>query len=176
MEKKRSVNLCSIYVLPLLGLNQWSFGSVDKYVNSYVAEDDEHIVVECKHPYSVIITNNANYKLSFEKDGNYFAVFNVPTFYRDDVKRFREGKYSKFTESAKNTIRKKSGLTYRSPVVGGKFNTASELLALDKDKVLKEYWEKELAVKISDEAELMSIPGEDNFYDLRLSNKLMTTM
>lgn len=174
MEEKRSVNLCSKYVLPLLGINQFSFGSPSKYVNSYVSEDDEHIIVECLHPYSTIITNHANFKLSFEKDRHYFAVFEVPVFYKDDIKRFREGKYSKFSESAKNTIKKKSGLTWRAPQAAGGYKSAPELLALDKDKELKRHLERELVVKIDDDAELASIPGEDNFFDLKLSNKLET--
>lgn len=176
MSDKRSVNLCSTYVLPLLRLNQFSFGSSDKFVSSYISEDDEHIVVECLHPFSAIITNHANYKLNFEKYGHYFAVFEVPIFYKDDIKKFRQGKYSKFTEAAKNAIRKHSGLTYKVPVMGGGFNSALELLALDRDKSLKKYWEDKIGVKIDNEAELMSIPGEDNFYDLRLSNKLESTI
>lgn len=175
MNEKRSVNLCSTYVLPLLGLNQWSFGSTDKFVNSYISEDDEHIVVECTHPYTIIITNHANYKFNFTKDGSYFAVFEVPVFYKTDVKRFREGKYSQFTDSAKNLIRKKSGLTYKSPVLGGGFKTALELLALDKAEELRDHWEQVLKVRIDKDAELMSIPGNDNFYDLKLSSKLEST-
>lgn len=161
-------------MLPLLGLNRFSFGSPDKFVNSYVTEDDEHIVVECTHPYSAIITNHANYKLGFNKGNCYFAVFEVPRFYREDVKKFREGKYSRFSKQAKDLICKKSGLTYRVPVAGGGYNSALELLALEKDKELRKYWEDKLAVRISEEAELMSIPDESNFYNLQLSNKLET--
>lgn len=172
MSEKRSVNLCSNYILPLLGLNKWSFGSPDRFVSSYISEDDTYIVVECTRPYSTIITNHANHKLNFEKDGSYFAVFDVPQYYRDDIKRFREGKYSKFSESAKNLIRKKSGLSYKVPAINGGFKTALELLALDKHEELRKHWEQELQVKIDKDAELMSIPGEDNFYNLKLSNKL----
>jgi hypothetical protein len=172
MSEKRSVNLCSIYVLPLLGLNRYSFGSPEKFINSYVSEDDKHIVVECTHPFTSIIVNHANFKFTMEKDEKYIAVFNVPVYYMDDVKKFREGKYSQFTDSAKTMIRKKSGLTYKVPVPGGGYRSALELLALDKDKELKSYWEKLLQIKLSLDAELASIPGEDNFYNLNLSNQL----
>lgn len=176
MEQKRSVNLCSKYMLPLLGLNRYSFGSSDRYfVNSYIAEDDAHIVVECTTTFSTIITHNANYRFSFEKDGHYFGVFSVPVFYKGDVKRFREGKYSKFTDSAKTAIRSKSGLQWRVPVVGG-YKSAKELLALEKDEALRENMERELAVKIDKDAELISIPNDDNFFDLKLSNKLESTV
>jgi len=172
MSEKRSVNLCSTYVLPLLGLNRYSFGSPEKFINSYVSEDDLHIVVECTHQYSTVIVNHPNFKLGMEKGDVYIAVFDVPVYYREDVKKFREGKYSQLTESAKNMIRKKSGLPYKVPIPGGGYRSAPELLALDKDKVLKKHLEESLGTKIDNDAELASIPGEDNFYNLNLSNKL----
>lgn len=172
MEDKRSVNLCSTYMLPLLGLNKWSFGSPEKFVNSYINEDNKYIVVECTHPFSAIITNHANFKFSMETANSYLAVFEIPVYYREDVEKFRQGKYSQFTDSAKNLIRKKSGLTYKVPVPGGGYRSALELLALDKDKQLKKYWEDTLSVKLSDDAELASIPGDDNFYELNLSTQL----
>ena len=178
MSEKRSVNLCSTYVLPLLGLNKFSFGTPEKFINSYVNEDDTHIVVECTHPYSIIITNHANFKFSLQENESYLAVFEVPVFYREDVKRFREGKYSQLTDAAKNAIRKKSGLTYKVPVPGGGYRSALELLALDKDKALRRHLEETLSnptspVKISEDAELASVPGKENFYDLNLSNQLL---
>lgn len=175
MNEKRSVNLCSIYVLPLLGLNRYSFGSPDKFVNSYIAEDDKHVVVECLHPYNSLITNHTNYKLNFDRDNSYFAVFEIPQYYKEDVRKFKEGKYSKFTDSAKNLIRKKSGLPYKVPKVGGRYESALELLVLDRAEELRKHLEDKLAVKISNEAELGSIPGEDNFFDLKLSNRLEST-
>jgi len=172
MTEKRSVNLCSVYILPLLGLNKLSFGTSERFITSYVSEDDLHVVVECTHPYTAVITNHPNFKFSMEKDGKYFAVFNVPEFYLSDVKKFRKGKYSQFSESAKQLIIKKSGLAYRRPTADGKFSTDLKLLALTKDKELKKHWETLLQVKIDDDAELASIPGEDNFYRLELSDKL----
>ncbi len=178
MSEKRSVNLCSIYVLPLLGLNRWSFGMPEKFVNSYLSEDNEHVVVECKNPHPAVITQHANFKFNFEKDGSHFAVFEAPIGYKDDLMKFRQGKYSKFSENAKNQIRKKSGLTYKVPIPNkGGYKSALELLALDKDKELKKYWETILSnpsspVVLDDDAELASIPGEDNFYELKLSNQL----
>lgn len=188
MSEKRSVNLCSTYVLPLLGLNRWSFGLPERFVNSYVNEDNTHIVVECTSPFTATITQHASFKFSFERDNKYFAVFESPIGYKEDIQRFREGKYSLFSENAKNLIRKKSGLSYKVPVPGkGGFKSALELLALDKDKELKKYWEKKLStweehpgsgsvVKIEDDAELASIPGGDNFYELKMSHHLETLL
>lgn len=172
MEAKKSTNLCSTYILPLLGLSRYSFGPVDKFINSYVSTDDEHIVVECSNPFTLVITCHANFKFSMENNGIYTAVFSIPTFYKKDVEKFKVGKYSQFSNSAKDLIRKKSGLKYKVPIQGGGYRSAMELLALDKDKELKKYWEGLLNVELSDDAELASIPGEDNFYDLNLSTQL----
>ncbi len=172
MAEKRSINLCSCYILPLLGLNQFSFGNPERFVNSYVSEDDKHVVVECTHSYSTIITNHANFKFNIEKEGRHYAVFEVPVFYQSEVPKFREGKYSTFSVQAKELIKKKSGLKYKSPTFSGKFETSLELLALDKDKELKTYWEKKLNVKLDEDAELMSIPDETNFHRLNLTRQL----
>lgn len=172
MSDKRSVNLCSIYVLPLLGLNRFSFGAPERFINSYVSEDSLHVVVECTHPCSLVISNHANFKFEFKREEKHLAVFEVPIYYKEDVIKFKEGKYSKLSDSAKTLIRKKSGLTYKVPIPGGGFKSALELLALDKDKELKLYWEKRIGEKLPEEAELQSIPGEDNYYTLNITNKL----
>lgn len=167
MEKK-SVNLCSVYMLPLIGLNQWSFGNnVSNFVNSYVSEDNAHLVVELKGTVTSIITGHQNYKFAYSKDKNSFAVFEVPAAYKSDVAKFREGKYSTFSDQAKKLIKKNSGLKYKKATPQG-LESAVELLALDKEKDLKVYLEEKLGVRLSDEAELASIPGEENFIKLNL--------
>lgn len=176
MDKERSVNLCSKYVLPLLGLSRHSFDSfgASRFINSYVSQDDMYIVVECTHPFSAVITNHANYCFCLKKDKNYLAVFEVPVYYREDVVKFRKGAYSKLSDAAKNLIKKKSGLTYRQPAKGGKYNTAIELLALDKDPVLREYWEEKIGERLPPDAELFSIPDETNFYELDITTNIET--
>jgi hypothetical protein len=177
MDKPRSANICNVYVLPLLALNKHAFGPEGNFVNSYVSEDDNHVVVECLRPFTTVITNHPNYCFSMMRDNNYLAVFQVPDFYKEDVKLFRKGQYSKFSEQAKERIRKKSGLTYRAAGNSGQYRTALELLALDKDPVAKEYWERKLSnkgskVTLPDDAELASIPDENCFYTLNLTSQL----
>lgn len=172
--EKRSVNLCSTYILPLLGLNRWSFGAGGKeFINSYISTDDKYIVVECTNPHTVVTTRHPNFKFSMEKDGNYFAIFEIPVFYNEDVQKFKEGKYSLFSDSAKNLIKKKSGLKYKVPRADGRYDSALELLALDKAEELREYWERRINVKIDRTAELASIPGDENYYQLSLTNQLV---
>lgn len=171
MEKeKRSFNLCTTYILPLIGLNKFSFGNNnDSYINSYLSEDDSHVIVELQGYVSNLIANHANYRFAYPKEGHNFVVFELPSSFKKDVQRFREGKYSEFSEDAKKLIRKKSGLKYKVPVVGGKVETDIALLALDKDQELREYLEKKLGVKLAESAELASIPGEENFLELGLT-------
>jgi hypothetical protein len=163
-------------MLPLIGLNQWSFGSTtDNFVNSYISEDNQHIIVEMRGNITTIISNHTNYRFGFNKEGHNFVVFEIPEFYRKDVAKFREGKYSEISEQGKNLIRKKAGLKYKIPKMGGGVETAVELLALDKDPDLRKHLEEKLSnqgsyVKIDPDAELASIPGEDNFYQLELTH------
>lgn len=172
--EKRSYNLCSTYMLPLLGLNKYNFGE-RYFINSYVNEDNKHLVVELSKPPMLEIINQSTFKFQFTKNGNTFCVFEIPTLYKEDVVKFREGKYSLMSESAKNAIRKRSGLIYRQPIPGKKTtNTDVQLMVLDKDEVLRNYLERELDVKIGKDVELGSIPGDDNFYALNLSTKLET--
>lgn len=167
MEQKRSTNLCSIYILPLIDLNKYSFGDVTNFVNSYLNEDDLLVVVKVQKPVKNMLTHGL-FRFSYDQDGHVYYVFELPTKYSEIAKKFREGKYSLFSEEAKNQIKKRSGLSYRVPTSAGGVKSAKELLALDKDKKLREKWEAELDVKLSQDAELMDIPGEDNFIQLSM--------
>lgn len=174
--EKRSYNLCSTYVLPMLGLNKFSFGTTtDAFINSYLSDDDRHVVVHTIRPVSSLVANNPAFRFKFDNEGKNYSVFEIPSFYLGDVLKFKEGKYSQFSNPTKEQIRKKSGLNYKVPLAGGGMRSARELLALDKDPELRKAMESELAVKIHVDAELASIPGDDNYFDLKLSNKLEAT-
>lgn len=174
MYEKRSNNLCSTYMLPLVGLNRMSFGGTN-FITSYVDEDNVHIVAEVRIVTSVIQQMHC-FRFEFTRDGCTYAVFEIPSILRDTVKLFREGKYSQFSEESKSVIRKKSGLPYKVPK-GTKYESARELLALDKDQKLREALEQELSnigspVRINSSAELASIPGEDNFFTMNMSTSI----
>lgn len=171
MESKRSVNLCSVYMLPLLGLNRWSFGE-NNFVNSYVNEDNTHLLVEIK-TITTLITSHPKFRFEYRtEDGKLMAVFEVSPEHRKTVELFREGKYSQFSDVSKTIIRKKSGLRYKAVQADGTIKSARELLALDKDKELRKVMEKELNVKIPENAELASIPGDENFFKLNLKKTI----
>lgn len=170
MYNKGSVNLCSTYMLPLIGLNHKSFGE-NNFVSSYISETDAHLVVELKMIPPLVI-GHSKFVFKFKSGDNSYAVFEVPPQFQNTVKLFREGRYSRFSDEAKTMIRKKSGLRYRAIQPNGVMKTARELLALDRDKELKKALEEELDEKIEKDAELASIPGEENFFKLNMSKSV----
>lgn len=165
MQTKRSDNLCNVYILPLLNLTRNSFGERSNFVNSYITHDRKNLVVEVKKLYSHIF-DHVYYVTDMTAGDKTYVIFSIPSQYEDTVKKFVEGKYSQFDPNVKHIIKTRSGLKYKLPVANNKVSTARELLALDKDPDLKETLEKELDVKISKDAELMSIPSEENFLDV----------
>ncbi len=165
MQIKRSDNLCNIYILPLLNLTRNSFGERSNFVNSYLSNDRKHLIVEVKKLYSHIF-DHSQYVTDMTSGDKTYVVFSIPSQYEDTVKKFVEGKYSQFDPNVKHIIKTRSGLKYKLPVANNKVSTARELLALDKDPDLRNTLERELDVKISADAELMSIPSEDNFLDV----------
>lgn len=168
METKRSDNLCNFYVLPLLGLNKTSFGGSKNFINSYLSKDTQFAVVMLKEAIPSF-EEHPQYAVDYKDDqGNTILVFSIPIEFKPTMVKFVEGKYSQFSDRAKQLIKQKSGLNYKAPVGGGKVSTARELLALDKDPDLKKVWEQELGVKLAVDAELMDIPNDRNFYDLRV--------
>lgn len=157
---ERSVNLCTYYLLPLIGLNRHTFGKPENFINCYIADDRKHLVVELTE-FPLSLENHANYKFDFEHEGAILVVFEMPVQYLPTVIKFMEGKYSKFSDEVKSIIKKKSGLRWNVPLEGGKTVSAKELLALDRDRVLREKLEEQLNIHIPIDAELMSSPYEE---------------
>lgn len=170
MSKK--FNLCTTYILPLVGLNKWCFGSTtDKFINAYISEDNNYVVVELTDKVAVPI-KAVGHEFTFTENDKYYMVFKLQSRFVRDIELFREGKYSEFSSDCKEVIRRKSGLKWGAIHSSGRPEWAIELLKLDKDKDAREAMEAELDVKIDPKAELISIPGEDNFFNLNLNNKL----
>lgn len=154
-------------MLPLLNLNRFSFGSRDNFVDSYISNDDHHIVVKV-NSFQQKFTSHQNYRFDFSKDSHIWIVYEIPGQYLDAVKKFREGKFSQFSNEVKSIIKSRSGLKWRVPRTPRTVISAIELLALDRDRDLKDKIERSLEVKLPDDAELMSIPEESNYIDIEL--------
>lgn len=169
--KKRN-DLCNCYILPLLNLNKTSFGGVSNFINSWLSKDLEHVVVEVKEVLTSPETHE-DYVTDFKTDrGNTLIVYKLQPHWKPTAIKFKEGAYSQFSKEAKDRIKHKSGLNYKKRTDDPKYTrTARELLALDKDPDLRELIEAEMAaigVKLPKDAELISSPYEEDFYDLKL--------
>lgn len=171
MILKRSNNLCSTYMLPLVGFNPSSFG-IGNFVTSYVNETNEYLVVKIKQ-INNLIKANQKYRFDFVKDGYTFVVFEIPKQHQEAVRLFKEGKYSQFPEESKQAIRINSRLPYKVMQPNGQHSSAPDLLVLEKHEKVKKLLEQELDEKIDPSAELASIPDDSNFYSLNLSSQLV---
>jgi len=171
--EKQSDNLSNFYIMPLLKLNKKTFS--DNFINSYVSNDHRKLIVKLKNNIEdeSIYKNHVHYDNDFlDEENNLIVLYRIPRIFRPTIALFKEGKYSKFSPEVKNLIIKYSGLPYKQqrrlpnakPSDKPIMMTARPLAALEKSRSLRIAMEKELNVKISKDAELMSIPNKEEFY------------
>ena len=163
-------NISVYFLLPLLGLNKFSLGGGDNFINSFLSYNGKIIIV---------VQNKDNIEHDYWDHPNYLTDFNIevpnamttgivysiPEEFISDHAKFVAGEYSKFSEQAKKKIREVSGLPYKTPIPGSvKFNTHKLLLVLDKSSVLKSWLEKRLEIIIPEHDELLERPDIDQEY------------
>lgn len=170
-------NLTTYFMLPLLKLNYKSFGE-DNFINSYLTREGQ-LVVEIKDKdIAGAYWDHHNYITDFDLEVT-TIIFEIPTMFDKDVKKFMEGKYSEMDLLTKDIIKKYSGLNWRVPtgqfresVVDGRtvkeelFSNSRYLMALDRDSRLKDLMETELEVKLPSSAELLDKPSEREYIKL----------
>lgn len=162
----RTYNLVSYYLLPLIQLNRFMFGE-DNFINSYVASDGSHMHVQVKdlHDNEIPYKNQWFYTVHQLGDRNYFT-FVLPRRWKATFDLFREGKYSEFSEYAKEYITSYSGLQYQELINGIRY-TDARLMALYRNNALRNMLAEELAVDPSLlQGELITPPPPDEFLDL----------
>lgn len=158
-------NLCTHYLLPLTGINMFSFGE-ENFVECYAHPDGEFIYVKIKDKQQCKEEAFTNKFYTGEDEVDLYPIlrYRLPKYFLNDFEKFREGKYSEFSEKAKEQLKKHSGLTYRQEVNGSiEPDTDARLAALDKLDTLRVRLEKELGCNIPKNVELMEKPGADNF-------------
>jgi hypothetical protein len=154
------------YVLPLIYLNKFSFGT-GNFVNAYLAPDATSIVVVVKDSDNVGPAPWASEHFIVHNDKEFH--FDIPYVHREAVLKFLDGKYSEMGEMAHGMIRAYSGLNYRKERLnsdGQKVtDTDARLMALEKHPDLRLRLEELLSyapihayVKIDPSSELMSPP------------------
>lgn len=166
LEAARKDNLCTYFILPLLGLNNTRFGENTNFLNTYLSFDLQHIYVEVKE-YLFIDDDLLVYPV-LQKNNRTFIKFEIPKYWGNDVKLFATGKYSKMSEKAKRLIREGSTLLYRK-YKGSVATTDFRLMALETSTNLREMWtaliydDYDARYRNAIEDELLSKPDENSF-------------
>lgn len=154
-------NLSTWYLLPLIYLNKVSFGQ-GNFLESYVNSSGTVLTVEIisldmchkdcrKSPYLLLAMDGINSPSQL--------WYKLPSVWRQDFRRFKEGKFSEFSPTAKHRIREYAGLPYQA-YYNGTYITDSRIHALDKSPILRKAWEDELGLlPLPADMELMPIPS-----------------
>lgn len=165
----RQVNLCTYFLLPLLGVSEKSFGD-NNFINSFIAKDGESIYVKVYRADNVPEGIRQGATLVVTVDKEEYLCFSFPELWEEDVYLFLQGKYSKMSSSAKDLIYKYSGLEYK--VSKGELQyTDFRLIALSRHPILIEEWKRhlyddgELSILDTDPTiELLEAPEDYTFF------------
>ena len=149
-------NLTNWFILPLIHLNQDSFG-IGNFVESYVNVKGTIITVEVRSLMYLMEPMNDHKHFLKEMEGlnEGFIWFHLPSRWQPDFQKFKHGKYSCLSDRAKELIRSYGG--------GQDFR----LLALDRDPILRQRWETELKLlPIPEEVDLLPVPSSNNYREV----------
>lgn len=165
IEELKTENLCTYFILPLLKLSKVSFVK-SNFIDCFITREGRTLAVKV---YMVNLLSRKTYTAEYTRtvinDGYNYVLYEIPSKWTRDVQLFRQGKFSKMSEAAKDHIRTYSGLEYRTPTRGGSYVTDGRLLALDRNPLLREMWESMYNVVLGDDDELLSIPGDKSYID-----------
>lgn len=164
-------NLVACYLLPLLEIDQFKFGT-NNFVNAYVSREGKLIYVEvldysgAEDPY-----HNDHYAYTVNKDDRKFIVFTLPEKWKHTFQMFCEGRYSEFTKLAKALIVNHSGLMWKVPANTRELISDGRLVALYKGVALREALAEELGIDPDDliGRELVDPPYPSEFMDIPMT-------
>lgn len=146
-------NLCSWYILPLIDLNPFMFRKFNNskeqlnFINAYMVRGENQIAVTVKdNTYSSHIYRHSCFNVMYTEYGIDYQLFNIPRRWHSDVRKFIQGRYTKFSEEAKQKIKELSGLNYNIPDSVGMPRTDAILCALDRNQALVNKWMEVLNV------------------------------
>lgn len=159
-------NMCTYYLLPLIGINKFSFGVTINFRNCYANLDGTELYVTVYYTLSSL-KDHPNLLRIEGKPGAPVYVFSLPEQWQADFQQYKQGKYSAFSEQAKELIRHQSGLRYRAINPNGFPTTDIRLLAIDADPIRRDILRKKLSeyldFPIAEDAELLDAPPESSF-------------
>jgi hypothetical protein len=170
--KERVPNMAAYLLLPLVELSKSSFGDMEEFAKTGVLTNDSNFV-DCfltnDNTIMVIVQSMDRVPAEILMDDFYFTdfttttnqtaiVFRTSPKFVQDLEKFRQGKYSKFSQIAKDQI----------AIFNGYDDNHYYMKVLNRDKGLREQLEKKYEIELSDEDEVKSIPSESNFIDLNI--------
>lgn len=166
IDELSTTNLCTYFVLPLVGVNKSGFGGESNFLNSFLSKDGSLIYVEVYMP-EFVSGILPTHRTCTDENGKDYLEFKIPEKFRRDVALFMEGRYSEMSETVKRIIRENSTLQYKS-LKETTYRTDVRLLALEKSQVLRDYWNSQLwdwpaQSHIDDDLELLSKPDEFSY-------------
>lgn len=163
LSEIKKTNLCTWYLLPITGLNKFSFGE-GLFVNSYLDKNRLWIIVQVPDLLLVPRYLMAYSAKNWQNDRGGFLAYEIDSMWSTDVQSYIQGNYTMFSGSLKALICEMSGLTYQE-LDSGKTHTDIRLLALQGDETLKQYLMEELQVSELPE-ELLPKPSIESFMDV----------
>lgn len=168
-------NMCTYYLLPLIGVNKFSFGIELNFRNCYANTEGTELYVSVNYSLSSL-ENHPNLLRVAGQARSPIYVFDLPKKWAADFELFKQGKYSKFSKEAKERIIEGSGLRYRALNPIGNPTTDIRLLAIESEQDRRDILRTKLiefyGVTIDHDAELISPPSESSF---KTFNSLMAS-
>lgn len=166
LDVVRAHNKCTYYLLPLIGINKFSFGVTINFRNCYANPDGSELYVTVYYTLTSL-KDHPNLLRIEGKPGAPVYVFSLPEQWKADFQLYKLGKYSKFSTDAKDLIRNQSGLRYKAVNSGGIITTDIRLLAIEADADRRDILRKKLSeyldCTIPADAELLDAPSESSF-------------
>ena len=154
-------SLAAYYILPLLNLSFKTFGSY--YKAAKINRDLDCIRLELTPGCTEKFWEHWCYQVDYDRGNTTFAEFRIPLGFKNDLKIFASGKYSKISTRSKKLIYKHSGLHYNKQI-DNLVVTDMKLLALTQSQILKDWLIDNYRLKIGKKAELIIIKNKENIY------------
>jgi hypothetical protein len=145
------------YSLALLGLSP---NNIDYYIRARLLKNSNKVLIETNYPNEVLAKTAISTTTNSLNCG---YVLELPEKWQLDVAKIRLGQYSQMSDEAKQKIKKHSCLSYKVPTARNTVLTDKYLLALDKEPLLRTYWENKIGLELPADAELADGPTETNF-------------
>lgn len=155
-EKSTVMNAAMYYMLPMLQLNESSFG-VGNFINCYV-DKNGYLVVDVKGTgASSNILNHPHYVTDFNMGDILRVVYAIPDEFLSDIKVFESGRYSELSSHLKVAISKYTNL-HKNDIIIQSLNPQVK----DRQKIADD-----LGVRVDLVRELMSAPSDSNFIKIK---------